>query len=306
MKKVGLITHIADVDGAFPIVLANLIFKDIEIISCEIEEVDEYVEAFLKRREEFQKLYIVDVNVSEEMAKKLEQIDVSFVEIFDHHISRENLNIYPFIHVIDSRNGKKECGTTLFYEYLKNHYPNSYLENEGLKELIELVREGDTWDFTDTYKEKANKLGTLYGLYGREEFIARYTNLIKKMETFSFTKEEEFLLEIEEGRIKRYIEEKLEHVKKAVIEGIKVGIVFAEANRSLLGHRMCEEEDIDIAIVIHVNRSVSYRANKEDIDVNTIAKVYGGGGHKHAGGSPLPEHLKEKIIESIFHDVVWK
>lgn len=176
MKKIGLITHIADVDGAFPIVLASLTFLNLEVVSCEIEEVDDYVEEFLKRKEEFQKLYIVDVNVSDEMAKKIEKSDASFIEIFDHHISREHLNSYSFIHVIDSCNGRKECGTTLFYEYLQKYYPNSYLEKEVTKELIELVREGDTWDFTDTYKEKAVKLGTLYNLYGREEFIARYTD----------------------------------------------------------------------------------------------------------------------------------
>ena len=63
--------------------------------------------------------------------------------------------------------------------------------------------------------------------------------------------------------------------------------------------------DIDIAIVIDVDRSVSYRADKEEVDISVLAVPRGGGGHKHAGGSPLPTNLQEKICEIIFQDIKW-
>jgi len=99
----------------------------------------------------------------------------------------------------------------------------------------------------------------------------------------------------------------MKHVKKAKINGIPVGIVFAESNRSRLGHEMSSTmNDIDIAIVINVDKSVSYRADKEEVDVSVLAVPAGGGGHKHASGSPLPKDLQEKITEYIFKDVIWE
>ena len=65
-------------------------------------------------------------------------------------------------------------------------------------------------------------------------------------------------------------------------------------------------QDIDIAVVINVDRGVSYRASKEEVDTNILAVPNGGGGHKHASGSPLPKDLQEKIVEYIFKDVKWE
>lgn len=123
---------------------------------------------------------------------------------------------------------------------------------------------------------------------------------------FAFSEMEQTLISLEEEKTNQYIEEKLKRVKIAKIQGIKVGIVFAEQKRSLLGHAMAEKLDIDIAIVVNVDRSVSYRADKENVDICLLAKPYGGGGHKHAGGSPLPMDLQEKICEYIFKDIEWK
>ena len=96
-------------------------------------------------------------------------------------------------------------------------------------------------------------------------------------------------------------------MRKATINNIPVGIVFAEQNRSMLGHKIAETmSDIDIAIVINVDRGVSYRADKDEVNTNILAIPCGGGGHKHASGSPLPNDLQEKIVEYIFKNVTWR
>ena len=75
----------------------------------------------------------------------------------------------------------------------------------------------------------------------------------------------------------------------------------------MLGHAISSSmTDIDIAIVINVDRSVSYRADKEEVDTNVLAIPCGGGGHKHASGSPLPKDLQEKIVEYIYKDIKWE
>ncbi len=302
-----IISHIADLDGAFPIILGSLIFKDLETYSLELDEVEAVLRKILEEKDKYEKIYITDLNISEEMAEFINQ-DVVLkdkVMVFDHHISNLFLNRFSFIQVVDSLNGRKECGTTLFYQYLKKNFASPLLEKPCVQWLIELVRENDTFDFKPSFKEEAFKLGNLYSIYGREDFISQFLKRIKENESFTFSEVESILLKVEQERTKRYIKEKLSTMQKCIIHGIKVGICFAESHRSLLGHEMCRDKSIDVAVIINVNRSVSYRANKEEVDVNDLALIYEGGGHKHAGGSPLPKDLLKIISESIFGNIEW-
>lgn len=299
-----LITHIADADGAFPIILSKLVFDNIDIISCDVNEVDDNLKKIVDK---YDLIYIVDLNVSDEMADYINNNYKDKIKIYDHHESKINLNKYSFEHVIVEQNGKKECGTTLYYNHLKELTNNSILLKKSIIKMIELVRQNDTFDFTDELKEEAFKFASLYNIYGRENYINHFIEYIKNNDDFIFSGIELELVKIEEDRVKRYIEEKLKNVKKAKINNINVGIVFAESNRSQLGHAIVDNmPDIDIAVVINVDRSVSYRASKEEVDTNVIAIPNGGGGHKHASGSPLPKDLQEKIVKYIFKDVKWE
>ena len=302
-----LITHVADPDGAFPIILSKLIFDNMDFYSCEKSEVDGILNKVLG--ENYDNIYIVDLNMSFEMAKMINEKDElkNKVLVFDHHQSEEYLNKYPFIHVVVEQNGKKECGTTLYYEYLKKITNQEIINKKSLVTMVELVRQNYTFDFTDDLKNVALNFRNLYDIYGREKYIEHFFKFILENETFEFTGVEKELIKLEEDRSKRYIEEKLKHVKKAKINGIPVGIVFAEQNRSMLGHTIAGTmPDIDIALVINVDRAVSYRADKEEVDTNILAVPCGGGGHKHASGSPLPKDLQEKIVEYIYKDVIWE
>ena len=309
MKKICLITHIADPDGALPILLAQLVFEDVTHFSCEVKEVDNILRQVLESDIAYDTIYIVDLNVTDAMAEEIQQSEElkKKIQVFDHHASKNHLNKYSFIHVVDVKNGRKECGTTLFYEHLKE-WNHPILEKESLKKLIELVRENDTFDFVEEYEEEAEDFRHLYDIYGRDKYIEHFLNFIKEKEQFVLTETEKTLIEMEKERINRYIEEKLTHVKKAMIHGVKVGISFAERHRSLLGHEIAErfKEEVDVAIVINVDRSVSYRASKEEIDASALAVSYGGGGHKHACGSPLPFDLQENIVKYIFHEVSFE
>lgn len=306
MNKICLITHIADADGAFPIVLSKLVFQKVDVYSCEVLEVDNILKNILDKS--YEKIFIVDLNISESMASKIDANEElkKKIKIFDHHKSNLHLNQFSFIEVIDEKDGHKECGTTLFYKYLKESINNPILENNCLKTMIEYVRQTDTYDFVDEVEKQISfQFASLYGIYGREKYIEHIYQVILENDEFSFSEIELTLIQLEEDRINKYIEEKLKHVKLAKINDISVGIVFAEQNRSSLGHTMTEKFNIDIAIVIDVDRSVSYRADKETVDIAVLAVPCGGGGHKHAGGSPLPLNLQEKICEIIFQDVKW-
>ena len=307
MNRICLVTHVADADGAFPILLAKLVFEEVDVYSCEVGEVDEILSQIFLCMDDYEKIYIVDVCMSEEMAQKIDRDEniKKKIQVFDHHASRLPLNHYSFISIIDEQNGRKECGTTLFYQHLKNHFSIDILDKPVLKTMIEFVRQGDTYDFTEETKKLAFQFGSLYAIYGRERYIEHFYDYVLNHYDFSFSETDNLLISLEEEKTNQYIAEKLEHVKYASILGVRVGIVFAEQRRSLLGHEMAEKLDIDIAVVINVDRSVSYRADKDDIDVSVLTVPNGGGGHKHAGGSPLPEKLQERIVEFIFKDVIW-
>lgn len=305
--KICLITHIADPDGAMPIILSKLVFENATFYSCDKSEVDDILKKVIE--EDYSKIYIVDLNMSEEMAKYINEIEElkNKILVFDHHKSEMYLNKYPFINVVVENNSKKECGTTLYYKYLKELTHNSLLDKDSTIKMVELVRENDTFDFTIENKDAALNFRNLYDIYGREEYINHFTNFILNNDYFEFTGIEKELVKIENAKANRYIEEKLKNVKKAIINDIPVGIVFAEQNRSMLGHKMAETmPDIDIAIVINVDRGVSYRADKEEVDTNVIAIPCGGGGHKHASGSPIPNDLQQKITEYIFKNIEWR
>ena len=102
--------------------------------------------------------------------------------------------------------------------------------------------------------------------------------------------------------------EYLENVSKSVIikniRGYNVGVVFAESYRSELGHFIADKyyNDIDLVAVINLNRYVSLRTVKNNIDVSKFASYYGGGGHKEASGMPFKEKVKELIISEIFDE----
>lgn len=299
--KICLITHVADPDGAGPIILSKLVFNNLEHYSCELTDVDKVLKTILLNEKNYDYIFITDLNISESMADEINR-DINLknkIKVFDHHQSALMMNKYSFIKVVVNDGEYYECGTSIYFKYLKELTKKKILNKPCVNKFVDLIRQLDTYHFTD--KETSLAIDTLYNIYGRELFIEKYYQYLLRNKHFKFNKEEKLLLEIENRRVEKYVDDKLKNIIKMEIQGIKVGIVFAEKNRSIIGNRMASEnEDIDIAVIININRSVSYRSTKENVDINTLASVYNGGGHKHAGGSPIPENLKEKIIDYIF------
>ncbi len=304
-KKLLLISHIADPDGITPIVLASLVYKTIETKLLEPREVDENVENLLERINDYDEIHIVDLNISERLAEiinKDEKIK-SKIKIFDHHISGITLNKYDFITVIDEENGRKESGTSIYYEFLKTVSDNPLLLKNSTKGLVNQVRTIDTYDFNEIPKEEAHNIDCLFGMFGREEYVNYFKKYIDENDEFEYTEKEKFLINLEQSRINRYIESKAKEMIRVKIEGHVAGLVFAERYRSDLGNYLVDNnEDVDFAILINIARSISYRANGK-FDLSVFTKKLGGGGHKNAAGSPLPENILKDIVKKVFKDI---
>lgn len=303
--KVFLISHIADIDGLTPVILSELTFKDFDYDLIETTDTDSYMRDKIDSNffDEYDKVFMTDLCIGKDIAEEINSSNLKdkFI-VFDHHYTNLELNSYDFINVIDEENGIKECGTSLYYRYLLDNYPNEHLVKNSTAYMVSLVRLNDTWLWKSYGVEDARYLTILLSYYGIDYYINNYVDFIKNNKEFYFTKAENILIETDNRRIKEYIDEKKEQVIFKNINGFNVGIVFAELYRSELGNELAEYyiNDIDFIIIINMSRSISYRGVKENISLGEFATLYGGKGHRKAAGSPLPDGLKESIIEFIW------
>lgn len=304
-NKVLLISHIADPDGITPVILAKTVFKNLEVSLIEIRDIDTTLKDAITKIDNYDEIHIVDLNMSYEMALEIDKDDnlKNKIKVFDHHISGIALNEFSFITVIDERNGRKESGTSIYLEYLQSISDNPVLFKESTKGLANYVRTMDTYDFNEIEKEEAQKIDYLFGIFGREDYINHFLEFINKNDTFKFTEIENLLIDLENKKVKRYLESKEKEMMQVKINGYLIGLVYAERHRSELGNYLVNKyPTLDFAILINISRSISYRG-KDKVDLNEFAKIYGGGGHKNASGSSLPDNFLKKVTKLIYNNV---
>lgn len=302
-----LLSHIADPDGITPIILLNLLNEKFEYKLFEVNDLSKYVEESIDNNEfdKYERIFITDLGVTRECADKINASKYKDkIKLFDHHESRYYLNDYDFAIVTEEVNGFKECGTSLFYKYLVDTYKNDILTKESVITFVELVRENDTWQFTD-FEKDAHDLSTLFSFYGRDAYIDIYTNFLKNNDKFFFSNTELIILKSLNRKMQEYLEDMEDKVIIRNINGYNVGIVFAERYRSNLGNHLAHvyKDKVDFICMINLTRHMSLRGIKENKPVNKFAEIYGGGGHPLAAAMPYPSDLKEKIIDYIFGEV---
>lgn len=308
--KVFIISHIADSDGITPIILARLAFKQVDYALYEVSEVNEGIISLIKEKafDNYDKVFITDLGISNEVLKTIdEDSDLKRkLLLFDHHIGNYHANDYSFATVIDTdENNQKQSGTSLFYKYLLTSYSNEHLAKESVSTFVNLVREYDTWEWSKINNLDAKALDRLFSIYGKELFESHFYSFLKDNDTFKFDEKELFILDITEKQVARYINDMKEKVIPATILGHKAGIVFASKYRSELGNELAKHyaDMYDFIVLINVERGVSYRGIK-DVNLSEVAQVFGGKGHYHASGSPLPKDLQSKILKHIFNDKI--
>lgn len=300
-EKILLISHIADEDGITPVILAKLIYKEVDTILINPGEVDENL---ISNLDKYNTIYITDLSITENLASKINEIEEykNKIKIFDHHATSLPLKKYSFAKVVIEEKGRKECGTTLFYNYLLTISENEILKRKSTQGLIEQVRLVDTYDFKTEKDKEALNLDYLFAILGRDNYITYFTDYIKTHDTFEYTEKEKFLIKLQKEKVENYISQKDKEIIFANIDNHKVAIVYAESNRSILGNFIAEKYDVDFAIIINIARGISYRG-KNKTDLSVFASNYGGGGHKNASGSIISNEIREETIKRLFKKV---
>ena len=302
--KVFLISHIADADGVTPVVLTDLAFDEYDYHLLEPGDVDDYILECIDNNkfDEYDLVLVTDLCFTEVAAQVIDKIDLkNKIQVLDHHQSRLDLNKYEFVHVEVERDGKKVSGTSLYHEYLLNHYPNDILRKESVSELVDLVRSGDTWEWKATNRLEARDVATLLAYYGNDGYIKKYSKFLRENDTFYFDEMDKTLIEIDRRRIQEYIEDCKSKVIFTEMKGYKVGVIFAELYRSELGNDLAEyyKDKVDFIMIVNMNRSISFRSIRDDINLGEFASCLDGFGHFKSAGAKLPEGIKENTLEYI-------
>ena len=306
--KTLILSHKADIDGLSPVIFLKLIREDLEVCLLNAHELNPKVTEMIKNKSymQYDEIFITDLTLDEPTCELIMSTGYdSKFHSFDHHALNLVSNNYPFgVAISKNEDGVNECGTSLFYKYLCKVEPEVF-DNPALATYTELVRLNDTWDWAKTNNTDATKLGDMLNILGREEYIETYYNFFKdKKSEFYFTDNQKYLLDVEEKRIKRYLDEAEKTMFHATLCGRPCGIVFAEQHRSLLGNHLAEKYAycLDFIVMINMQQGISFRCNKDNINVGEIATIYGGGGHVKASGAPMDNSLKREVIKFILKD----
>ena len=309
--KVKLFSH-SDKDGVGCGVLGKQAFSNIDIEYCDYDNINDKIKQYIVTEEykNYDMTFITDISVNAEIAELINNIQslISEFILLDHHKTAEFLNKYSWCKVVENVNGEKTCGTSLFYYYLED---NGFLQNSrawkwdgcsNLYSFVESVRKYDTYLWKTLYNEIEPKMwNDLLYIMGRDNFIEKIMDIIGFQHEFDFTEFDLKLLEYKQREIDSYIEAKDKSIIVKEIQGYKTGVVFAERYVSELGNKLSElHPELDFIAMINPSHSVSYRTVKKGIDLSAIAKVFGGGGHMAASGSPIDEVMRNRIIDLVF------
>lgn len=126
--KVLLFTHSEDIDGIGCAILAKQAFSDYEVIPTKTFEVNKNVGEAISSGliDKFDKVFVTDICIKEPLLEFIDNNPTlkSKVIVLDHHKSEieEGNDKYDFVTIISEQNGRKESGTSLFYQYLLENY----------------------------------------------------------------------------------------------------------------------------------------------------------------------------------------
>lgn len=301
--KCKLFTHV-DLDGVGCSILAKVVFEDnVDITYCNYNDVNDIIRKFLNESDvaSYEKVFITDISVNEEIAKLIDDTYTHFV-LLDHHQTALWLNKYSWATVEEYlQTGDKHCGTHLFFQYLYDMGLVGKVIN--MFNFSTIVRKYDTWEWKTKYDDLVPKqFNDLLYLLGRDRFIDEMVERLQSNRDIGLNEVDLTLLELNQEKIDKYIESKSKQIIEMTICGRLVGVVFAEQYTSELGNKLSEmNPHLDFIAIVNPSHSVSYRTIKDNINLGVdVAHYYEGGGHPKAAGHEISNELRTKILELLF------
>lgn len=312
---IKLITH-TDLDGVgASIVLQSLHPSIVDVSYVNNHQVDDKIYEVLEEHEKYSEIFIVDVTPTE-LTTVYDLNDIGDkVILIDHHKTAKwicDSNFFDYCEIETEKYAINQCGTSLLYFYLVDRFGFEFLPNdseETLDNLIDFqnyVRLWDTWDWRNDLtipKEIriiAKHLNSLLYLTSIGEFVS---GMLKKIQYNLplLDEKDRMIVDFDRENYQNYYDKKIKDVFYYRVDGLLGGFIIADKYQSELGNDICEAiPELDFVGMIN-QHSISFRTAKSHIDVGSLAKKYGGGGHKPASGMPLGEGLIANLLDSAFN-----
>ena len=304
--KVLLFTHSQDIDGMGCAVLARKAFGDYTLVPTKTFEITKNVESYIKSKKiyDFDKIYVTDLCIKEPVLKFIDNDEIlkNRLLVLDHHKTEieEGNNKYDFVNIIVQKNGRKESGTSLFYNYL---IQNNYLQRSNiLDELVEWTRQYDVWDWESKNNINARNLHVLFEVLGYDAYLKIINDKVDKLNSIVFNNYEKEVIDKFNKEMEKDILNILNDMKcvDLSIDGniFKVGFVKCPYKYRNDMNKFIKKNNVynidAVGMIMTDIETVSYRQVK-DVDVSIISKYFGGKGHRGAG-SNLQENEKFKMV----------
>jgi oligoribonuclease NrnB/cAMP/cGMP phosphodiesterase (DHH superfamily) len=218
-------------------------------------------------------VYILDFSYDRETLLQMEKEAASLL-VIDHHKSAERqLNGLEFC-IFDMN----RSGAVLTWDVLMNG-------NHSRPMLLDYIQDRDLWQWK---------------LPGSREVSAALRSYPMRFDVWDdFMDYEGIKRLMDEGKaILRYIQQQVEEIvtnPEAVdmeeIGGYRVPVVNTRQHISEIGNELAHRFQCPFAATYFIQngqRYYSLRSAETGLDVSVIAKMYGGGGHRHAAGFNIP------------------
>lgn len=331
MFKTILFTH-DDLDGAGCRIIFELAHQHLEkgieydVINCSNSGIDKDVMRVLGEGniDKTTEICFGDIVASRETLEYIVN-NFSMPRIWDHH--RTNFFatwVVPDATIIpENELGIMQSGTSLMYQHycmeaiVSNNKLDIFAGKDGspefLSSLVDAIRSYDTYEWKTTNNIDAKKIQVLFSLLGMERFCTEYIGLISDIHTDI---DYDGLIDYKDMR---FIDAKLEREQRIIdsitpddvyhidVRGLNTAFALGSlgVNGSELSHQFLTkypEFDMFVTFDFWGNGSFSFRTVKDELDIGKdIALPIGGGGHAKAAGAPIPDEIRDQIIDILLN-----
>lgn len=308
-------------------ILANFVpegYYEIETDNILPNRLNNIMQDVIDNLDYWDRVIITDLAINAELLEMIKgSKDPMKIRVFDHHKCDftdlpENIIIQKESPLVPNA---LTCATELYFNFLMNDPVYDMIRIRGnhkmIKYFVECVRVYDTFEFWKTRNEDPNsqfseyidapRLNTLFHILERDDFKGYIYDYLLNIGTplvltqshgnYPYISE---ILKLEGNKNTRYVEAALRRLIKTPLcctiwrdekpntIDYNIGVIFAEKNGPVIGNTACENNpDLDFCAVVS-NNQVSLYTNNPEIDVSSIAKLFGGGGHEEAAGLTIP------------------
>lgn len=255
---------------------SDVIIKEIEAIRCNAQQ------------RMPTNIFISDISITEECAKMLEKLSEMYgfeVKLFDHHATNKLSEIFPWCKVVLS---SPPISATMI---LRNELLGSIDADKypGIDEFCDKVSRYDTWMWKKNPRDYSEEdYNTLCKFYGAASYSKRIVDsgFNFSIENFDKLVVDKFKEKSDADVLKYTNESRLAFVKDGDLM-IAYALYSGDFGNAVMEAIYENYPQVDIvANILPASRQISFRTNKQHVNVGEYAKKnYGGGGHPSAAGA---------------------